>query len=53
MAGPGTRLRTLYESRPELAHALVDVEPQWARILAALGTGLRATMVPTQSSGLA
>ena len=42
MAAPGTRLRELYEARPELAHALVDVEPQLTRILAALLTGLRA-----------
>lgn len=53
MAAPGTRLRTLYESRPELAHALVDVEPQLTRILAALLTGLRATTVPTQPSAQA
>ena len=43
VAGPGTRLRTLYESRPELAHALVDVEPQLTRILAALVIGMRST----------
>ncbi|WP_405946408.1 TetR/AcrR family transcriptional regulator [Streptomyces prunicolor] len=48
MAAPGTRLRTLYESRPELVHALVDVEPQLTRILAALLTGLRAAATPTQ-----
>lgn len=50
MAAPGTRLRTLYESRPELAHALVDVEPQLTRILAALLTGLRAKATPTVPS---
>jgi hypothetical protein len=50
MAAPGTRLRTLYETHPELAHALVDVEPQLTRILAALLTGLRATATPTQPS---
>lgn len=43
MAAPGTRLGTLYESRPELAHALVDVEPQLTRILAALVKGTRST----------
>ncbi len=43
MAAPGTRLRELYEARPELAHALVDVEPQLTRILAALLKGLCAT----------
>jgi hypothetical protein len=53
MAAPGTRLRTLYESRPELAHALVDVEPQLTRILAALLAGPCATTVPTRPSGLA
>lgn len=47
MAAPGTRLRTLYETRPELAHALVDVEPQLTRILAALLTGLRASTAST------
>ena len=40
MAAPGTRLRTLYETHPELAHALVDVEPQLTRILTALLNGL-------------
>lgn len=53
MAAPGTRLRTLYETRPELAHALVDVEPQLTRILAALLTGLRATTAPTHPSAKA
>jgi AcrR family transcriptional regulator len=53
MAAPGTRLRTLYETHPELAHALVDVEPQLARILAALVTGLRATATSTPSSAQA
>jgi AcrR family transcriptional regulator len=43
MAAPGTRLRALYEARPELAHAVVDVEPQLTRILTALLTGMRAT----------
>ncbi|MEV0909976.1 TetR family transcriptional regulator [Streptomyces hokutonensis] len=43
MAAPGTRLRTLYETHPELAHALVDVEPQLTRILAALLTGMQST----------
>ncbi|MFI6407308.1 TetR family transcriptional regulator [Streptomyces sp. NPDC050548] len=40
MAAPGTRLRTLYETHPELAHALVDVEPQLTRILTALLNGM-------------
>ncbi|MFG2957252.1 TetR/AcrR family transcriptional regulator [Streptomyces sp. NPDC048291] len=42
MAAPGTRLRELYESRPELAHAVVDVEPRLARILTALLNGMSA-----------
>ncbi|MFJ8487020.1 TetR family transcriptional regulator [Streptomyces sp. NPDC094038] len=42
MAAPGTRLRELYESRPEPAHAVVDVEPRLARILAALLNGMSA-----------
>jgi AcrR family transcriptional regulator len=53
MAAPGTRLRTLYESRPELAHALVDVEPQLTRILAALLAGLRATTTAMDPSASA
>ncbi|MGW4125100.1 TetR family transcriptional regulator [Nocardia sp. NPDC004711] len=40
MAAPGTGLRALYESRPELAHAVVDVEPKLTRILTALLIGL-------------
>ena len=43
MAAPGTRLRTLYETHPELAHALVDVEPQLTRVLAALLNGMQST----------
>lgn len=42
MAAPGTGLRALYESRPELAHAVVDVEPKLTRILTALLTGMHA-----------
>ncbi|MFC3502946.1 TetR family transcriptional regulator [Micromonospora krabiensis] len=42
MAAPGTPLRTLYETHPELAHAAVDVGPQLTRILTALLTGLGA-----------
>ncbi|MGW3103371.1 TetR family transcriptional regulator [Streptomyces sp. NPDC001100] len=42
MAAPGTDLRALYETRPELAHAVVDVEPQLARILSALLEGMRS-----------
>ncbi|MFD6698195.1 MULTISPECIES: TetR family transcriptional regulator [unclassified Microbacterium] len=40
MAAPGTALRELYETDPELAHARVDVEPRLVRILEALITGL-------------
>ncbi|MBY8860861.1 TetR/AcrR family transcriptional regulator [Nocardia sp. CA2R105] len=43
MAAPGTGLRTLYESHPELAHAVVDVEPRLTRILTALLTGMAPT----------
>ncbi|MFE3099055.1 TetR family transcriptional regulator [Nocardia tengchongensis] len=42
MAAPGTGLRALYESRPELAHAVVDVEPKLTRILTALLIGLES-----------
>ncbi|MEU0462887.1 TetR family transcriptional regulator [Amycolatopsis sp. NPDC006131] len=40
MAAPGTALRTLYETHPELTHALVDVEPRLTAILTALLTGM-------------
>jgi AcrR family transcriptional regulator len=49
MAAPGTRLRELYETRPELAHALVDVEPQLTRILTALLKGMCVTNMAIQS----
>ncbi|MFD7155499.1 TetR family transcriptional regulator [Kribbella sp. NPDC059898] len=39
MAAPGTELRKLYESDPDLAHAIVDVEPRLTDILTALLTG--------------
>ena len=39
MAAPGTHLRTFYESDPELAHAVVDVEPRLIDILNALING--------------
>jgi hypothetical protein len=48
MAAPGTRLRALYETRPELAHAVVDVEPQLTRTLTAVLTGRCVTTTPTQ-----
>jgi AcrR family transcriptional regulator len=42
MAAPGTHLREFYESEPELAHAVVDVEPRLADIIGALITGYAA-----------
>ncbi|GAB2539756.1 TetR family transcriptional regulator [Nocardia heshunensis] len=39
MAAPGTHLRAFYESEPELAHAIVDVEPSLTDILGTLITG--------------
>ncbi|WP_433361981.1 TetR family transcriptional regulator [Actinoplanes sp. CA-142083] len=41
MAAPGTTLRAFYESNPDLAHAIVDVEPRLTRILTALLAGMR------------
>jgi hypothetical protein len=48
MAAPGTRLRSLYETHPELAHAVVDVEAQLTRILTALLTGMCVNTTTTQ-----
>lgn len=39
MAAPGTALRSLYDSDPELAHARIDVEPRLANILEGLLAG--------------
>lgn len=39
MATPGPQVSALYRSEPELAHAVVDVEPRLTHILAALITG--------------
>ena len=39
MAAPGTNLRELYRTDPELAHAVVDVGPRLTAILAGLLTG--------------
>ncbi|MBN9620094.1 MAG: TetR/AcrR family transcriptional regulator, partial [Actinobacteria bacterium] len=39
MAAPGTELRALYETDPDLAHAVVDVQPRLTDILTALLTG--------------
>jgi AcrR family transcriptional regulator len=40
MAAPGTTLRRFYETNPDLAHAVVDVEPRLTRILTALLSGM-------------
>ncbi|MET9418013.1 TetR family transcriptional regulator [Streptomyces klenkii] len=42
MAAPGTELRRLYESDPDLAHAVVDVAPRLTGILGALLRGYGA-----------
>ena len=42
MAAPRTTLRALYESDPDLAHAVVDVEPWLTDILSALVAGYAA-----------
>jgi hypothetical protein len=39
MAAPGTELRDLYRTDPQLAHALVDVGPRLTDILTGLLTG--------------
>jgi AcrR family transcriptional regulator len=39
MANPGPEAAALYRSDPRLAHAIVDVEPRLARVLAALIDG--------------
>ncbi|WP_203236723.1 TetR family transcriptional regulator [Nocardia panacis] len=39
MAAPGTHLRDFYESDPDLAHAVVDVEPRIVDIVSALLDG--------------
>jgi AcrR family transcriptional regulator len=39
MAAPGTAVRSLFETDPELAHAVVDVQPRLTDILGALITG--------------
>ncbi|WP_349259493.1 TetR family transcriptional regulator [Actinospica sp.] len=44
MAAPGTKLRAFYESEPDLAHAVVDVEPQLTDIISALITGYTARL---------
>jgi AcrR family transcriptional regulator len=43
MAAPGTELRQIYESTPELAHAVVDVGPRLSDVLTALLRGYLAT----------
>ncbi|MEU2872201.1 TetR family transcriptional regulator [Streptomyces olivoreticuli] len=42
MAAPGTELRRLYESDPDLAHAVIDVAPRLTDILSALLRGYSA-----------
>ena len=42
MAAPSTNLRAFYESEPELAHAVVDVEPALTDIISALIAGYAA-----------
>ncbi|WP_414169842.1 TetR family transcriptional regulator [Streptoverticillium reticulum] len=42
MAAPGTEVRRLYESDPDLAHAVVDVAPRLTDILTALLRGYSA-----------
>ncbi|MGW2597914.1 TetR family transcriptional regulator [Streptomyces klenkii] len=42
MAAPGTELRRLYESDPDLTHAVVDVAPRLTGILSALLRGYSA-----------
>ena len=42
MATPGLELAALYRSDPRLAHAVVEVEPRVARLLAAMLRGLPA-----------
>jgi AcrR family transcriptional regulator len=46
MAGPGTALRQLYHSDPELSHAIVEVRPRLAGILTALITGFQHSTEP-------
>jgi hypothetical protein len=42
MATPGPEIAALYRSDPRLAHAVVDLEPRVARLLAAMLAGMRA-----------
>jgi AcrR family transcriptional regulator len=42
MATPGPEVAALYRSDPRLAHAVVDVEPRVARLLASMLTGMLA-----------
>jgi AcrR family transcriptional regulator len=42
MATPGPEVAALYRSDPRLAHAIVDVEPRVARLLAAMLAGILA-----------
>jgi Tetracyclin repressor-like, C-terminal domain len=42
MATPGPEVAALYRGDPRLAHAIVDVEPRVARLLAAMLAGMLA-----------
>jgi hypothetical protein len=42
MAAPGTAVRSLFETDPQLAHAVVDVRPRLTNILSALIAGYLA-----------
>lgn len=48
MAAPRTTLRAFYESDPDLAHAIVDVQPRLTGILSALITGYATRDNPPQ-----
>jgi AcrR family transcriptional regulator len=46
MAAPGTNMRELYRTDPELSHAVVDVKPRLVSILAGLLAGFCASAGP-------
>ena len=50
MATPGPEVSALYRSEPELAHAIVDVEPRLTDILAGLITGYLAERAGRRSA---
>ncbi|MEU1377382.1 TetR family transcriptional regulator [Streptomyces triculaminicus] len=51
MAAPGTELRRLYESDPDLAHAVVDVVPRLTDILSAMLRGYSASREAERGPG--